>query len=482
MNYTEKFKKICQYTLMGFGIGLVIGIVIGILSKDFAAVIASTILIGSVAALIISTKSGLPGAIGTMGVNWIMGFFKSMIRGLMGGNIMVSLFILLVKLIIMFIVIIPVGIYLATSYILNFLYCGFMALNEKKSFVKIDEATSVKIDKAVSIAVIVITIILSIIALRAVFSDGSSKKESETVAVNESVKESTSSEKLSGDTDVEVANSTKEHDVNKETDSTKQESSDKAESAENVQPVTAEQAISDPNLVVEQKITVMFYQEDSTHVAIESYWIDELNYQKAPLRRSWYTADHELTGYTVCSVEYEEDGDIEIRENTHHAIMDGVDSIITVDYTKSKRHQIIYEKREYVETGKISEHTYEYDETKDLGSYNDYKAKGADYNRIAMICNDPETRTWIVDSMQREAVMLCFNEDGGYEWHSENVYLDANYHIDQENIVPTEPVCNVDGLEYIITTPITEDQFMETYGALPALDKETMLEISNKNN
>ena len=87
MSYTERFKKLCFYTLMGLGIGCVIGIIIGIRSRDVAFGIAAAVILGAMASFIISTKSGLPGVVGSMGVNWIKNFALSIVKGVFGGNI-----------------------------------------------------------------------------------------------------------------------------------------------------------------------------------------------------------------------------------------------------------------------------------------------------------------------------------------------------------------------------------------------------------
>ena len=52
-----------------------------------------------------------------------------------------------------------------------------MTLNEKFSFFSIDEATSQKVDKAVSVLVIAVTVIISIIVMKSIFSNDTKKDE-----------------------------------------------------------------------------------------------------------------------------------------------------------------------------------------------------------------------------------------------------------------------------------------------------------------
>ncbi len=175
MNYTERFKKICKYTLIGFGVGFAIALLLGILARDFFMTVILTIMLGPIASIFISSKYGFSGMFGNIGINWLKDFMKSMIRGALGGNIIFSLFILIVKLILMFIILIPIAVYSSTSYIIHFIYYGFMALNEKFSFIKINNSTGVKIDKTLNILIIVFTAIISVTFIRAIFSDNSSK-------------------------------------------------------------------------------------------------------------------------------------------------------------------------------------------------------------------------------------------------------------------------------------------------------------------
>lgn len=169
MNYTEKFKQLLKSTIVGFLIGLCISILFTILVVKgeflhyFNVIFTLTAFIfGPIAAIVVSSRYGLEKYIGTAANKIFLGikgmFFGSTIGG--GGAFFV---IGAAKAIIGAIIMIPVILYMALSYVLNFLYFGIMALLEKGNKIQDKKALCESLDKMIPILAAIGTVLLIIV-------------------------------------------------------------------------------------------------------------------------------------------------------------------------------------------------------------------------------------------------------------------------------------------------------------------------------
>ena len=161
-DYEIRFTRLLKNTGIGFGIGLIVSIIIAVsrhysLGDSAAMILVFTFLIGSLASVLISAKSGLVGAANGLIRTVFKGITTACFKMPTGSGIMFALS--LVKAIIGFFLLIPLCLYIVISYPINLIYLGIMTMFERKG--KLEEKASVI--KILDILVPIISIILVII-------------------------------------------------------------------------------------------------------------------------------------------------------------------------------------------------------------------------------------------------------------------------------------------------------------------------------
>ena len=134
--YESKFRNLLATTATGYGIGLVAAIALtflfGITGVDFITmVLVLTIIFGSVVSMIICAKMGTQGFLNAAVVKIWSGFKHMFFGAIVFSNVPIFFVIGIFKFIIGLLILIPVGIYMAFSYLCNFIYLAIMFALER---------------------------------------------------------------------------------------------------------------------------------------------------------------------------------------------------------------------------------------------------------------------------------------------------------------------------------------------------------------
>ncbi len=169
MSYRERFFAILRNTLIGVGGGVAVAVVIILATgftntTDIQALLILGVLIGTIISIGICAKTGSRGFMSSAMLRLFTGIRSLFFSGLTGSAFLLVLG--LVRLLLGLAIMIPVILYMAVSYFVNFIYLGIMALIE--SFAKIDPESTVCtiLDKMVSVISIVLVALLCMYYLK----------------------------------------------------------------------------------------------------------------------------------------------------------------------------------------------------------------------------------------------------------------------------------------------------------------------------
>ncbi len=171
MYYRDSLKSMLLETLKGFGAGLMISAIIGFfIAKGFNMdcieySLMFDMLFGPICAIYFCSKENVAGFMNSGAEKIYSGIINACFRGLAGGNVYSFIFGV-VKLIIGFIILLPIAFYMAISYVINLFYFAIMSIFEKLNKLENKETLCATLDKAISILSLVITIIICILFLR----------------------------------------------------------------------------------------------------------------------------------------------------------------------------------------------------------------------------------------------------------------------------------------------------------------------------
>jgi len=171
MYYEDRFKELLVTTAKGFGIGVVISIVLTALigasgvGEFIGAVIAFTIIFGSIISIIICSKTGAQGYMSGAVAHLWTGMKSLFFGSLLGGNVFFLVFGI-IKLFIGIIIMIPVGIFMALSYFFNLIYLGIMYLLEKKNKLEDKAELCELLDKLAPVLAGIVTVVFCIMIIK----------------------------------------------------------------------------------------------------------------------------------------------------------------------------------------------------------------------------------------------------------------------------------------------------------------------------
>ena len=173
MYYRETFKDLLKTTTKGFVIGAFISTLltvvffketnVGLFIQD---VIGCDIIIGSIASIIICSKSGMQGILGGAASHLWSGIKEIFFGGIFEGGAVFMIFGI-IKLIIGLFIMVPVAIFMASSYFFNLIYFGIMSILEKKNMLENKSGLCNLLDKLSPVLAGVVTLVWCVMIIKA---------------------------------------------------------------------------------------------------------------------------------------------------------------------------------------------------------------------------------------------------------------------------------------------------------------------------
>ncbi|MBO4899210.1 MAG: hypothetical protein J5509_02875 [Lachnospiraceae bacterium] len=194
--YQERFKELLKYSGIGYGIGLVLSVILVMvigyngIGEFIGGVIVITIIVGSLISIVICSRSGVKGFMNGAitkiwsGIKHL--FFGSLLGGGLGGLLLI---IGILKFFIGILIMIPIGLFMAVSYLLNLLYLGIMSGFEKRNKLEGKESLCKTLDKAVPVLSAIIVVILCMLIYHAFSGDNNNGHRTENAAGSDKVVE-----------------------------------------------------------------------------------------------------------------------------------------------------------------------------------------------------------------------------------------------------------------------------------------------------
>lgn len=174
MNYREKLKDLLKNTAKGFGIGAVLSIILLILLGNknviefIGGVILFTVLFGPIASIIICARNGEQEYLGKgFSHLWtgVAGFASGAISCLTEGSAILLVFGI-IRLFIGLVIMVPVLIFMAVSYVFNLIYLVIMVMLEKGN--KLDDKKQLceMLDKLIPVLSGIVTVVYCILIIK----------------------------------------------------------------------------------------------------------------------------------------------------------------------------------------------------------------------------------------------------------------------------------------------------------------------------
>lgn len=176
MNYKEKLKDLLKNTAKGFGIGAILSIILLLVLGDdgpsvfefIEGVIVWTAFFGPIASIIVCARNGEQEYL-SKGFShlWrgVVGFAAGVISCMTEGSI--ALFVFgIVRLFIGLIIVVPVAIFMAVSYVFNLIYLVIMVVLESGN--KLDDKRQLceMLDKLIPVLSGIVTVVYCIVIIK----------------------------------------------------------------------------------------------------------------------------------------------------------------------------------------------------------------------------------------------------------------------------------------------------------------------------